>query len=105
MDTWIAAFALVYALADIIAVYPYPLAMAGSRLFDDDPAVIVDVSWCVQATPEYRIGLARAQRQGRRERRERSTEQKECAHELFPRTMSPAYELILISPIALRKPE
>ncbi|BAC48754.1 bll3489 [Bradyrhizobium diazoefficiens USDA 110] len=75
---------LAYALADVIAVDPYPLAGAWPRLLDDCVAVVVDVGWCGQATPEYCIRAGRAQGHRCPETGQGDTEWKECSHQRLP---------------------
>lgn len=85
---------LAYALADIIAVDPYPLAGAWRRLLDDGVAVVINVGWCGQATPEHSVRARRAQGHRCRETGQGDTEGRECSHQRLPVWL--AYRSVLI---------
>ncbi len=59
----------VYALPNVVApAHPDPLTRARIELFDDEPAMIVDVCRCGDATPEDGICVGGAKGLGRRKR-------------------------------------
>lgn len=95
---------LAYALADVIAVDPYPLAGAWPRLLDDCVAVVVDVGWCGQATPEYCIRAGRALRVIAAQRQARATQNgKSVRISVFRFGIDYRSSLILTAPKDARK--
>jgi hypothetical protein len=70
----------IYALADVVAVHPYPLAPAGRRLFDDRPSVNVDVCRGGDAAPEDSVRVRGIEGHRRHKRRDSNAAQEKYAH-------------------------
>jgi len=76
------------ALPNVVApAHPDPLTRTRRRLFDDEPALIVDICRCGDATSEDGICVGGAKGKGRRS----GAEQNEYARGLFLRNRSSLY--------------